>query len=139
MLEWLDRRALFLFRLLPRLDLHVLEFTGLEDLTALFALDVFRVLIARDDLNLWMLAWFGNHLLLGWLCGIARRHKLRELECFEKGTRFYRNWPYFETAGLESQAPKWYTPPVEGTRAAIANAHLLWVPQGEKPRKPFNQ
>jgi hypothetical protein len=46
-----------------------------------------------------MLAWFGTDFFLGWLRGMARRHKLRGLVCFEKETRFYGNWPYSETAG----------------------------------------
>jgi hypothetical protein len=37
-------------------DVHVFEFTGLEDLAAVFALDEFGVFVAADDLHTRMLA-----------------------------------------------------------------------------------
>jgi hypothetical protein len=38
---------------------------------------------------------------------------------FREGNVFYGNWPYFETAGPESQVPKWLT-------AHRAQVHALW-------------
>ncbi len=38
-------------------DLHVFEFARLENLSALFALDVLGVFIARDNLHTRVLAW----------------------------------------------------------------------------------
>ncbi len=40
----------------PFLDVHVLEFAGLEDLAAFLALDEFRVFIAAHDLHAEVLA-----------------------------------------------------------------------------------
>src|ERR1700756_3122725 len=51
------------------LNVHVLEFTGLEDLAAFFALHEFRFLVAAHNLHTWVLA--------GLLCAYVRRRDRR--------------------------------------------------------------
>jgi hypothetical protein len=117
-LDWQEFETLFLVRPFPRLDLHVLEFTGLKDLPALLALDIFGVLIARHDLDLRMLALFGTDFLLGWLGGMARRHKASRTGGFEKGTVFMEIGRI-----LRPPVQKVKSPVVDDHRAEV---HALW-------------
>lgn len=71
-----------LLLILPQLrlfDPHILELARFEYVAALFALDIFRILIPRNDLYLRMLAKFPADLLLcgGLLSGDLRRLGLR--------------------------------------------------------------
>jgi hypothetical protein len=131
--------TLFLVRLLSRFDLHVLEFTGLEDLAALPALNIFGLFVARYDLHLRMLAWFGTHFFLGWLRGMARRHKLRGLDVFEKGSVFIEIGRI-----LRPPVQKVKSPGGQHLSGNSSRPKLIFPPKPvvfspETDRKPFNQ
>src|SRR6266853_5563914 len=83
-----ESNLLFFFCFFLFLNRHILQFTGLEDLSALLAFHVFGFFIARDNLNLRMLAVFGDDFLLRRLGRLARRHKLEGSSYLERECAF---------------------------------------------------
>ena len=70
------------------LDRHVLQFTGLENVSAFLAFHIFGVFVAGDDLHPRMLALFGTDFLLGRWRGLAKRHKRVDCLTLERNVRF---------------------------------------------------
>ncbi len=71
-------------------DGHVSEFSGFEDVTAVEALNKFRVLLASHDSHMQMLAWF--------VCGYAWQGRLsrwQRLTCIHIASKMLRNLRHF--------------------------------------------
>jgi len=61
------------------LDGHILQFAGLENLSALLAFNILGFFIPRDNLNLRVLALLRDNFLLRRTGRLAKRHKLKDL------------------------------------------------------------
>jgi len=70
-----ERSSLFFWFFLF-LDRHVLQFTGLENVSTFLTFHIFRFFVAGDDLHPRMLAQFGADFSGRGLRRLARRHKL---------------------------------------------------------------
>jgi hypothetical protein len=89
-------------------DGHVFELAGLEDFAALFAFDVFGILVAGHDLDLRMFALLPR----GWLAGLGRRtgrHKLSAQFSFEgmEATVFCRKMAVLWNRLAQKSSPRW--------------------------------
>ena len=72
------------------LNRHVLQFTGLENVSTFLAFHIFGFFVAGDDLYPWMLALFGADFLGGGLRRLAKLHKLIEYSTVETEWALFR-------------------------------------------------
>jgi hypothetical protein len=102
--KMLQRSSLFFWFFLF-LDRHVLQFTGLENVSTFLTFYIFRFFVAGDDLHPRMLAQFGADFSGRGLRRLARRHKLVDCSNLEEVCGFFDNWRYFAAASYGCQVP----------------------------------